>query len=120
MDARGVTLRMYFDTSAWMEIEEEFGSIQQMYELLDADKKPLTVNMKVAAITARCGARHAGETADVTWEWLRDNLTPKQARKANTLAKLAIAQGMKREEVDDEDEAVDVVAEELQKKTAGS
>ena len=117
MSVRGVTLRMRFDTAAWLELEEEFGSLQQMYELLEGDRAPMTVNLKVAAITARCGAKHAGEKADITWEWLRDNLTPKQARKANTLAKIAMAEGMKREEMDDEDEAVDVVAEELQKKT---
>lgn len=117
MEARGVTLRMYFDTAAWMELEEEFGSMEKMQERLDKDEHPMHINLKLAAITARCGAKHAGEKPDMTWEWLRDNLTPKQARKANTLAKLAVAEGLKRENVDEEDEAVDVVAEEIQKKT---
>lgn len=117
MEARGVTLRMYFDTAAWMELEEEFGSLEKMQEALSSDDRPMHINLKLAAITARCGAKHAGEKPDVTWEWLRDNLTPKQARKANTLAKLAVAEGLKRENMDDEDEAVDVVAEEIQKKT---
>lgn len=117
MEARGVTLRMYFDTAAWMELEEEFGSLEKMQEALSNDERPMHINLKLAAITARCGAKHAGEKPDMTWEWLRDNLTPKQARKANTLAKLAVAEGLKRENMDDEDEAVDVVAEEIQKKT---
>ena len=117
MEARGVTLRMYFDTAAWMELEEEFGSLEKMQEALSNDERPMHVNLKLAAITARCGAKHAGEKPDMTWEWLRDNLTPKQARRANTLAKLAVAEGLKRENMDDEDEAVDVVAEEIQKKT---
>lgn len=117
MEARGVTLRMYFDTAAWMELEEEFGSLEKMQEALSSDDRPMHINLKLAAITARCGAKHAGEKPDVTWEWLRDNLTPKQARKANTLAKMAVAEGLKRENVDEEDEAVDVVAEEIQKKT---
>ena len=117
MEARGVTLRMYFDTAAWMELEEEFGSMEKMQEQLDKDEHPMHINLKLAAITARCGAKHAGEKPDMTWEWLRDNLTPKQARRANTLAKLAVADGLKRESVDEEDEAVDVVAEEIQKKT---
>lgn len=117
MEARGVTLRMYFDTAAWMELEEEFGSMEKMQEQLDKDEHPMHINLKLAAITARCGAKHAGEKPDMTWEWLRDNLTPKQARRANTLAKLAVADGLKRENMDDEDEAVDVVAEEIQKKT---
>lgn len=117
MEARGVTLRMYFDTAAWMELEEEFGSLEKMQEALSSDDRPMHINLKLAAITARCGAKHAGGKTDVTWEWLRDNLTPKQARRANTLAKLAVAEGLKRENMDDEDEAVDVVAEEIQKKT---
>lgn len=117
MEARGVTLRMYFDTAAWMELEEEFGSLEKMQEALSSDDRPMHINLKLAAITARCGAKHAGEKPDMTWEWLRDNLTPKQARRANTLAKLAVAEGLKRENMDDEDEAVDVVAEEIQKKT---
>ena len=117
MEARGVTLRMYFDTAAWMELEEEFGSLEKMQEALSSDDRPMHINLKLAAITARCGAKHAGEKPDMTWEWLRDNLTPKQARRANTLAKLAVADGLKRENMDDEDEAVDVVAEEIQKKT---
>lgn len=117
MEARGVTLRMYFDTAAWMELEEEFGSMEKMQEALSNDERPMHINLKLAAITARCGAKHAGEKPDMTWEWLRDNLTPKQARRANTLAKLAVADGLKRENMDDEDEAVDVVAEEIQKKT---
>ena len=117
MEARGVTLRMYFDTAAWMELEEEFGSLEKMQEALSNDERPMHVNLKLAAITARCGAKHAGEKPEMTWEWLRDNLTPKQARRANTLAKLAVAEGLKRENMDDEDEAVDVVAEEIQKKT---
>ena len=117
MEARGVTLRMYFDTAAWMELEEEFGSLEKMQEALSNDERPMHINLKLAAITARCGAKHAGEKPDMTWEWLRDNLTPKQARKANTLAKLAVAEGLKRENMDGEDEAVDVVAEEIQKKT---
>lgn len=117
MEARGVTLRMYFDTAAWMELEEEFGSLEKMQEALSNDERPMHVNLKLAAITARCGAKHAGEKPEMTWEWLRDNLTPKQARRANTLAKLAVADGLKRENMDDEDEAVDVVAEEIQKKT---
>ena len=117
MEARGVTLRMYFDTAAWMELEEEFGSMERMQEALSSDDRPMHINLKLAAITARCGAKHAGEKPDMTWEWLRDNLTPKQARRANTLAKLAVADGLKRENMDDEDEAVDVVAEEIEKKT---
>lgn len=118
MTARGREIVMYFDTEAWLDVEREFGSLGQMYEQLDQDKAPMTVNLRLAEITARAGARHARqEETPVTLAWMIDNLTPKQARKLNTLAKLAVVQGMAREDVDDEDEDIDVTAEELQKKT---
>lgn len=118
MTARGREIVMYFDTEAWLDVEREFGSLGQMYEQLDQDKAPMTVNLRLAEITARAGARHAGqEETPVTLAWMIANLTPKQARKINTLAKMAVVQGMAREDVDDEDDDIDVTAEELQKKT---
>lgn len=122
MTAAGREITMYFDTQAWLDVEKEFGSMSAMYELMEEDKNPMLVNLRLAEITARAGARHeAGEGEEsetpVTLAWLIKNLTPKQAKRANTLAKLAVAQGMQRENVDDEDEDIDVVAQELQKKS---
>ena len=118
MTAKGRELTMYFDNKAWMAIEEEFGSLEAMYELMDGKDKPLFHTVRMTAVIANAGERKAGRPADITPEWLMDNLTPKQIRAANTMAKLAIMEGWKRETVDeDEDGPVDVELEAIQKKT---
>ena len=117
MTAAGRELTMYFDNQAWLDIEDEFGTIGKMYEAIDGEERPMRAMMRAAVVTANAGQRHAGKEADFTLEWMIRNLSPKQQRKANTLAKLAIAEGMKRETVEDEDEGdIDLVARELQKK----
>lgn len=118
MTAKGRELAMYFDNGAWLAIEEEFGSLETMYELMDGKDKPLFHTMRMTAIIANAGERKAGRKPDITPEWLTENLTPKQIRAANTMAKLAIMEGWKRDNVDeDEDGPVDVELENIQKKT---
>lgn len=109
------TLCMDFDLQAWLDVEAEFGSIGKMYEQIDGDTAPMTAMLRVAAITANAGERKNGCTPDITTEWMVTHMTPKQARHANSLAKLAIMHGMKRETVEDDGD-IDMVAKELQKK----
>ena len=121
MTAAGRELTMYFDNQAWLDMEDEFGTIGKMYEAIDGDDHPMRAMMRAAVVTANAGLRHAGKEPDITLDWMAKNLSPKQQRKANTLAKLAIAEGMKRETVEDEDEGdIDLVARELQKKNPES
>lgn len=117
MTAGGRELLMRFDTEAWLDVEDEFGTIGKMYEEIDGENKPMRAMMRAAVIMANAGERHAGRAPDITLEWMVANLTPKQQRKANTLAKIAVAEGMKRETVESDDEGdIDLVAKELQKK----
>ena len=121
MTAAGRELTMYFDNQAWLDIEDEFGTIGKMHEAIEGDDHPMRAMMRVAVVTANAGLRHAGKEPDITLDWMAKNLSPKQQRRANTLAKLAIAEGMKRETVEDEDEGdIDLVARELQKKNPES
>ena len=101
------TFPVRFDLGAWMEIDERFGGLDQM----EADK---TVKARIAclAIFARAGARYCGE------EYLTKNLSPKALAQANRQASRAFVAGMKREMAEDDDEDIDVVAEELKKKEA--
>lgn len=118
MTAKGRELHMHFDNKAWLAIEDEFGSLEAMYELMDGKEKPLYHTVRMTSVIANAGERKAGRTPDITPEWLLENLTPKQIRAANTMAKLAIMEGWKRENVDeDEDSPVDVELEAIQKKT---
>lgn len=117
MTAKGRELTMHFDNKAWLAIEEEFGSLEAMYELLDGKDKPLYHTVRMTAVIANAGERKAGRHADITPEWLTENLSPKQLRKANTMAKAAIMEGWKREAEEDDDVPVDVELEAIQKKT---
>lgn len=106
------TFPIRFDLGAWMEIDERFGSLEQM----EADK---TVKARIAclAIFARAGARYHGGEAP-TEEYLTQHLGPKGLVQANRQASRAFVAGMKRETAEDDDEDIDVVAEELKKKEA--
>ena len=117
MTAKGRELTMHFDNKAWLAIEEEFGSLEAMYELLDGKDKPLYHTVRMTAVIANAGERKAGRPADITPEWLTENLSPKQLRKANTMAKAAIMEGWNREAEEDDDVPVDVELEAIQKKT---
>lgn len=116
MTIQGRDLYFYFDTKAWLEVEKEFGSLEKMYEDFDSAPKPMAQQLKLAAITINAGARKEGREESVDVDWLAENATPKQVRKANAFARVAIIVGMQRENANDEDNDVDVVAEEIQKK----
>lgn len=111
-------LTMRFDLQAWIDVEETFGSLEALFDALETGKKAMITQLELAAITANAGERYAGREPDISAEWLKKNLSPKQAQKISLMAKAAIIRGMKRENADDDDEEpVDVVAEEIQKKT---
>lgn len=119
MTVKDRELTFYFDNKAWLEAEDAFGSMEKLWNKVEADETPMKLQLQLSAITANAGERKAGREPDITLEWLRDNLTPKQARQANTLSKLAVNAGLHRENVDDEDEGVvDLTAMELFKKKA--
>ena len=120
MTAKGRELTMHFDNKAWLVIEEEFGSLEAMYELMDGKDKPLFHTVRMTAVIANAGERKAGRPMDITPKWLMENLSPKQLRKANTMAKAAIMEGWKREAEEDDDVPVDVELEAIQKKTASA
>ena len=117
MRAAGRTLRLRFDLRAWLEIEEAFGNLGAMLEALDKGTRPMRASLRVCAILARAGARHAGEPDAPDEGWMEAHLSPRQANRLISLARAAIVLGLRREDVEQEDEDVDVVAEELQKKT---
>lgn len=117
MKAAGRELHFAFDLQAWYDVEKAFGSMTEMNRRFDEQDRPMEAGLELAAIAVRAGARASGEEP-ATIEWLRENLSPRKAATACGLAKAAFIKGMSREDDEDEDEAaVDVVAEELQKKT---
>lgn len=117
MQAGGRELLFAFDTQAWLDIEERLGSIDALLDAINDNKKPLTSSMELAAVTATCGERRRGSADVITVAWLTEHLTPRQIKRANSLARTALTVGMRRETVEqDEDEVIDVVLAELDAK----
>lgn len=114
--ASGKELRFLFDVRAWCDIEEIFGSLQAMNQRMGSMEKPMDASISLIAVTINAWNRHSGTQADMTEDWLKDNLTPAQVTEAALYAKTALVDGMKREDAQEEDDS-DVGAEELQKKT---
>ena len=114
MNAGGRELLFRFTVRAWVEIEEELGSLNRLLERIDSDDAPVTAMITLSAATATAGNRYRGIAEIVTEDDLIDSLSPMQIKLANRLAKTALTIGMRREEADqDDDEVIDVVLEEL-------
>lgn len=117
MAAAGRELPFFFDNAAWLEIEDAFGTLDRMFDLIDGEDKPLVHQLKMTAIIINAGLRKAGAEQDITPEWLKEQLSPKQLRRSGTMAKMAVKIGWKRETVDDDDETpIDEVLAEIEKK----
>lgn len=116
MEAAGKRLAFYFDVRAWLDFENQYYTTDELLRRIDKNDKPTEALLHLAAVTATAGARKEGRNEAISAEWLMDNLTPKQMRRAAKLAQQAWLDGMRREDVNDEDEDVDVVAAELAKK----
>lgn len=110
------TLIFRFTTRAWLEVEEKIGSLSRLFKRIEEDDRPLDASIVLAAACATAGEKHAGGSEKITEDYLIDNLSPKQIKEANALARRALTIGMHREEADQDDEPVDAVLEELKKK----
>lgn len=116
MTVRGRELGFYFDTRAWLKIEEKFGSMGEMARRMDENEKPLEASLALACITANAYQRKNSLPEDVTEDWLTDNLSPRQMSRAVSMAKNAYIVGMRRE-TEDADTDEDLVLSEIEKKT---
>lgn len=102
-----------FTTRAWWNIEQQVGSLGKLLERMNGDDKPLDANCLLIAETATAGERYAGGKDKITKDYVIDNLTPLQIKKACAIAKDAVTIGMRREELDqDDNEVIDVYLEE--------
>lgn len=110
------TVLLRWDVEAWSEIEQMGYGLEKMLDALESDT-PTEARLVLCAAMINSGARYTGETADMTPEWLRKNLTPTAMRAITALSNLAFRAGNRREFAqDNDDDKVDVVLEELEKK----
>lgn len=115
MEAAGKRLAFWFDVQAWLDFEEAYYSTDELLDRIREGKRPMEARIQLAAVTATAGARKEGREDNVTPQWLKEHLTPKQIREATTMAQAAWLEGMQRD-AEDEDEDIDVVAKELAEK----
>jgi len=104
-----------FTTRAWLNIENQLGSLNILLERMSGDERPMDATVTLIAETAKAGDLHAGGDGKIDREYIIDHLTPGQIKKAARLAKTAVTAGMRREEIDQDDgEVIDAILLEIE------
>lgn len=116
LKAGGRELLLRYDLQMLCDVEEEYGNLDELLEKMDGKERPTKHALYMIACAANTGERHRGGTEDVTPEWLKENLSPKQQKEARAMARIAVMLGMRREYAADDDGDVDEVLEEIRKK----
>ena len=102
-----------FTTRAWWNIEQQEGSLSKLLERMNGDDRPLDATCTLIAETATAGERFNGGKEKITKDYILDNLTPWQVKQATKAAKSAVTVGMRRQELDqDDNEIIDAYLEE--------
>ena len=114
LEINGKNAWLEFDMTSWEEMEETVGLLDEFDALMEGRQR--LQNMRtVAAILSREGAR-LGKGEEMTADWLKENLRPNQVRKLGTAIRVAISDGMAMETKKGDDQAVDAIMAELEKK----
>lgn len=71
---REIPLR--FRMNQFIEIEEEIGNLAEVKDMILQGKHRLRNIVKMIRILGNAGLKHAGEPADLTDEWLTENMDP--------------------------------------------
>ncbi len=107
---------LVFTTAAWMQIEDAFGGIEAISERLEAGNCIASTIVKLIVILGNQGLMLAGKKGDLSEDWIAMNLRPADVASAASECVAAINRGMGMETSNGDDEAVDVVLEEIEKK----
>jgi len=112
------TIPLRFRMNQFIEIEEEIGNLGEIKELLLKGKNRVRNTVSVIRILGNAGLKHAGEEADLTDEWLKDNMDPHallayQVAVIGCMSKETESQAAAEEK---RDEARDVVLDEINEK----
>ena len=99
------------------DMEEAIGTMDNFRDLMLKGSHRLRNMAAAIRIMGNSGLNKAGETADLTDDWLLDHMDPGKLKGYQIAVLGAVADGMRMESAEgDEDEEVDVVLEELKKK----
>ena len=113
---REIPLR--FRMNQFIEIEEEVGNLGEVRELILKGRQRLRNLIKVIRILGNAGLKNAGEEADLTDEWLKENMDPHalmayQIAAIGCLSKETESEAAKEES---EEKERDLVLEEIEEK----
>ena len=124
---KGITLTigdknipLYFGMDEFIEIEETIGNLGELRELILKGRQRLRNMIKTIRILGNAGLKREGREADLTEEWLRENMDP-HALMAYQIGILACLQRDGESQAvneNNENKERDVVLEEIQQKKA--
>lgn len=113
LEVKGRKLLFRFTTRAWHNLEKKVGSLNKLLNRVSDDDRPMDAMLELCAETATAGEHYNGSKDVITKEWLIDNLSPLEVKRAHAMARDALTIGMRRENVDQDDsEVIDVYLEE--------
>ena len=106
-----------FDTPAWDDIEQKFGSLDKALEKLKAERGWQRATISAATILCNRALELAGD-APITERTAAKFITPKKAAGVRNACLIAIAEGIRTEHRSEEDdnEPIDLVLREIEKK----
>ena len=113
---RKIPLR--FKMNQFAEIEEEVGNLGEVRKMILNGKQRIRNLMKVIRILGNAGLKHAGEQADLTEEWLNENMDPHalMAYQIAVIACLSKESESQAAQEENENKERDLVLEEINEK----
>lgn len=113
---REIPLR--FRMNEFAQIEEEVGNLAEVKELVLNGKNRIRNIVSIIRIMGNAGLRHAGEAADLTDDWLMENMNPHDlmAYQVAVLGCMTKESESQAQHEKDENEERDLVLEEIQAK----
>lgn len=114
--AGGRELSFYWDLQAWFDIEEKIGSVDALARRINSeDEQPAKASAALIEVSANAGYRRTGSGERIDQKWILEKLGCKAFKRCNALARKAFVEGMRREDAEEDEEPVDIVAQEIKK-----
>ena len=110
----GREIPLVFNMPEFADMEEEIGNLSLVEDLLLKGKKRIRNTAAAIRIMGNAGLRDAGETADLTDEWILNNMQPRMIVSYQSSVMAAINAGMTTETSEDQER--DLVLEEIERK----
>lgn len=114
------TIPLYFGMDEFIEIEETIGNLGELRDLILKGRQRLRNMIGAIRILGNAGLKREGKEADLTDEWLKENMDP-HALMAYQIAVLACLQRDGESQAvneENENKERDLVLEEIQQKKA--